>query len=69
MADVKPLPCFVCDELPRVGGFLLMDGRTGWTALCPNKHFETNAYYDRNGAVAEWNAWVEGEGCEQDGEL
>jgi hypothetical protein len=60
---MEPKPCFVCDEPPTVGSFLLMDMRhRGWTCLCPNKHHETNAYYSRDAAVKEWNEWVESEG-------
>lgn len=63
MAMVEPLPCFACDELPIVGSFLLMDLRHhGWTCLCPNKCYETETYYSREGAVEDWNQWVESEG-------
>lgn len=59
----EPLPCFVCGERPKVESFLLMDLRhLGWTCLCPSRCFETGAYYEREGAVGEWNAWVENEG-------
>ena len=65
-AGVEPLPCFVCDELPQVGGFALMDGRLGWTCLCPSRCYETNCYLTRDAAVGEWNEWVESEGGEWD---
>lgn len=73
MAGIEPTPCFVCGSLPKVGSFLLMDGRIGWTCLCPNRCFETDAYLDRDGAVTEWNSWVECEGAwaedeDEDGE-
>ena len=65
----EPQPCFVCGALPKVDSFLLMDLRhRGWTALCPNKHYETDVYYDREGAVEEWNLWVENEGWIPDDE-
>jgi hypothetical protein len=64
---MEPVPCPLCDELPKVDGFLLMDMRTGWTCLCPNGHFETQAYYDRDGAVTEWNAWAESDGYDEGG--
>ena len=61
--NVKPLPCFMCNELPKVGSFLLMDLRhTGWTAMCPNKHYETDAYLDADSAVEAWNRWNDTEG-------
>ena len=59
----EPLPCFICGELPKVEDFALMVSyKRGWTCLCPNKHYETNAYYDREGAIEAWNRWVESEG-------
>lgn len=64
---VEPLPCFVCGKLPTVDRFLLMDLRhLGWTALCPSRCYETAAYCDREGAVADWNTWVESEGYTDD---
>ena len=67
---IEPLPCFVCGELPKVEDFALMVSyKRGWTALCPNHHYETDAYYDRDDAVEAWNRWVESEGWpEEDGE-
>lgn len=57
-AGVEPLPCPVCGELPQVGGFALMDGRIGWTCLCPSRCHETDCWLDRDGAVGQWNAWA-----------
>jgi hypothetical protein len=59
----KPLPCFVCGELPKVEDFALMVSyKRGWTCLCPNKHYETETYYERQYAIEDWNRWVESEG-------
>jgi hypothetical protein len=64
---IKPLPCFICDELPKVDSFPLMTLRhRGWTCLCPNRHYETSAYYERDGAIEEWNYWVENEGITEE---
>ena len=60
--DVKPQPCFLCGKLPVVDDFALMTGKRGWTAMCPNKHYETAPYYIKEGAVEDWNRWVENEG-------
>ena len=61
--EAQPLPCFVCGALPKVESFALMVSyKRGWTCLCPNHHYETDAYYDREGAVEAWNRWVESEG-------
>lgn len=63
MSWIRPLPCFVCDELPKVEDFALMvTYKRGWTCLCPNRHYETETYYDRESAVEDWNRWVESEG-------
>ena len=60
---IEPLPCFVCGKLPKVDSFLLMDlYHHGWSCLCPSKCYETETYYERAGAVEEWNRWVESEG-------
>lgn len=69
MADIEPQPCLLCGELPKVDDFLLMTGRRGWTALCPNRCYETATYYERVGAVVDWNAWVESEGGIFQGEV
>lgn len=66
--SAAPLPCLVCGSLPKVDGFPLMTGRTGWTALCPNHCYESATYYDRGSAVADWNLWVESEGEVYQGE-
>ena len=69
-AKTEPKPCFVCGRRPIVDSFLLMDMRShGWTALCPSKCYETDAYYDREDAVKEWNRWVESEGYVYDEDL
>ena len=61
--ETQPLPCFVCGALPKVESFKLMVSyKRGWTALCPNKCYETATYYDRESAVKDWNQWVESEG-------
>jgi hypothetical protein len=61
--ETQPQPCFVCGELPKVEDFALMvSHKRGWTALCPNHHYETDAYYDREDAVEAWNRWCESEG-------
>ena len=66
----EPQPCYLCGELPKVGRIELMTGKVAWTCLCPNHHYETNAYYDRKGAIDEWNCWVESEGWpEEDGDI
>ena len=64
MAGKELLPCFCCGELPKVGSFPLMTGRTGWTCLC--RCHETNTYYDKEDAIAEWNEWVESEGVTEE---
>ncbi len=61
--ETQPLPCFVCGALPKVESFALMFRyKRGWTCLCPNHHYETDAYYDREGAIGQWNRWCESEG-------
>ena len=61
--EIEPLPCFICGEMPKVGDFaLMMTHKRGWTCLCPNKHYETETYYERQYAVEDWNRWVESEG-------
>lgn len=63
MGMTEPKPCFVCGRKPIVDSFLLMDlQHRGWTALCPGKCYETNTYYDKEDAIADWNRWVESEG-------
>jgi hypothetical protein len=67
MSGIRPLPCFVCGELPKVEDFALMVSyKRGWTALCPNHHYETDAYYDREGAIEAWNRWCDTEGYVND---
>lgn len=67
MSGTEPLPCFICGQMPKVESFMLMDLRHhGWSCLCPSKCFETNTYYGRDGAVGEWNEWVENEGMLDD---
>ena len=68
MSELKPLPCYLCGELPKVGAIQLMTGKVVWTCLCPNHHYETNAYYNREGAIDEWNRWVESEGWPEEDE-
>lgn len=63
--ETSPLPCPLCDELPRVGGFELMTGRAGWTCLCPSGCHETDCYMSRDAAVGAWNAWA----AETEGDL
>ena len=61
--EIRPLPCFVCGALPKLGSFPLMDlRRTGWTCLCPNHCFETEAYLEATDAIEAWNDWVGTEG-------
>ena len=62
----EPRQCPTCGEAPKVGSFPLMDGRTGWTCLC--RCHETGAWLDREGAIAEWDAWVDSDGYEDDGD-
>jgi hypothetical protein len=57
--EAQPLPCYLCDTLPKVGRIELMTGKTVWTCLCPNHCYETDAYYDRDGAIEEWNRWCD----------
>lgn len=44
----------------------MMTGKTAWTCLCRNRCHETETWYERADAVADWNAWVESDG-ETDG--
>ena len=61
--EIRPLPCFVCGALPKLGSFPLMDlRRTGWTCLCPNHCHETEAYLEATDAIRAWNDWVGSEG-------
>lgn len=62
---LEPLPCFVCDELPKVGSCTDMTLRRRWTCRCPYGHYETAAYRERDSAVREWNAWVESDEFEE----
>lgn len=61
--EIRPKPCFICGELPMVKSFVLIAShKRVWTAACPNRHHETDAYYDRDGAIDQWNAWCEPKG-------